>query len=285
MIRSILTRLLAYLAIAYTTAIACLYFWQDRLLFPVREAFGKASPMDDSAKFEDLQISVNTRDHLHAWWIPAAEPTGKVLLVFHGNGYALEDMVGDELPKLRESGANLLLVDYRGYGSSTRISPHETTVNEDAEAAFDYLVRSRSLLGRIAMDNVFVLGRSIGSGPATYLARRHQGLGGLILESPFSSIEDAAANFWCFRIFPLEQILRTHFDNLSAISSVRAPVLIVSGTADTLTPSWMAEKILARANEPKQLYLVQGAGHDDLLSVGGRALADVLRKFIQEDRR
>jgi fermentation-respiration switch protein FrsA (DUF1100 family) len=66
--------------------------------------------------------------------------------------------------------------------------------------------------------------------------------------------------------------LRTHFDNLTKIRSVTAPLLIVSGTADTLTPQWMTEKIFAQARQPKQLYFVPGAGHNDLLQSGGVAL-------------
>jgi len=58
--------------------------------------------------------------------------------------------------------------------------------------------------------------------------------------------------------------------------------LIVSGTTDTLTPTWMAEKIFAQANQPKQLYIVPGAGHDDLLTTGGNELTQVLRRFVQE---
>jgi pimeloyl-ACP methyl ester carboxylesterase len=187
-------------------------------------------------------------------------------------------MVSDEIAYLHEIGANLMLVDYRGYGASTLISPNETTVNEDAAASLNYLLRNRM----IPVGNVFVLGRSIGSGPATYLALNNSGLGGLILASPFSSIVDAATGFWYFRIYPAGLILRTHFDNVSKISSVKAPLLIVSGTADTLTPTWMADKIFAHAHQPKQLYLVPGAGHNDLFNAGGNALTQVLHNFVQE---
>jgi fermentation-respiration switch protein FrsA (DUF1100 family) len=45
------------------------------------------------------------------------------------------------------------------------------------------------------------------------------------------------------------------------IRSVEAPVLVVSGTADTLTPKWMADKLFAQAHQPKQLYMVPDAGH------------------------
>jgi fermentation-respiration switch protein FrsA (DUF1100 family) len=106
----------------------------------------------------------------------------------------------------------------------------------------------------------------------------------LILESPFSSIDDAVRAFWYFRIYPTASMLRTHFDNLAKISSVHVPLLIVSGTADLLTPQWMAGKIFAQAHQPKQLYLVPGAGHNDLLSTGGNALTEVLGKFIRENR-
>lgn len=253
---------------------------QDRLLFPAPKSFEKTTPAISGLSFEDLQISVNTRDHLHAWWIPSAVPSTKVLLVFHGNGYVLEDMAGDEAASLHAVGANLLLVDYRGYGSSSPLTPEEFTVDEDAEAALNYLRRERGVPG----DQGFVLGRSIGSGPATYLAAGNRELGGLILESPFTSIDDAARAIRYLRIFPLGLMLKTHFANATRISSVRIPVLLIAGTSDTLTPPWMAEEILARANHPKQLYLVSNAGHDDLVDVGGKALTEEVRKFVQRAR-
>jgi fermentation-respiration switch protein FrsA (DUF1100 family) len=273
LLKSVAVRLPAY----YLTICAGLYFMQHRLLFPAPATFPRTTPAVSGLPFEDLRIPVNAADHLHAWWIPAAT-SRQVVLVFHGNGYVMEEMVGDELTCLREIGVNLMLTDYRGYGLSSNLNPNETTVNEDAEAALSYLLHER----RIPIGDVIVLGRSIGSGPATQLARNHSGLGGVILESPFSSIDDAAAGIWYFRILPIGLLLRTHFDNLSNIGSVRSPLLIVSGTADTLTPQWMAEKIFAHAHQPRQLYLVQGAGHDDLLFTGGSALTQVLQKFVQE---
>jgi fermentation-respiration switch protein FrsA (DUF1100 family) len=269
-----------YPLIAYLTAGALFYFQQDRLIFPAPTTSTKKTPADLGLAFEDLRISVNARDYLHAWWVPAATPSEKVILAFHGNGYALEDLVWEEAAKLHEIGANLMLVDYRGYGSSTRISPNEMTVDEDAEATLKYMLHQRG----IPVANVFVLGRSIDTGPAAFLAVSNSGLGGLILESPFSSIDDAAASFWYFRIYPARLILHTHFDNLSRISSVLAPLLIVSGTADSLTPLWMAERLFARAHQPKQIYLVPSAGHEDLLSMGGDALTQVLQRFVHGER-
>jgi uncharacterized protein len=271
---------MTYTVIAYLTIGAFFYFQQSKLLFPAPKTFEKRNPANNGLESHDLRVSEGAKGYIHAWWIPASVPSGKVILVFHGNGYVLEEMVGDEIANLHEIGTNLMLVDYRGYGSSIRINPSETTVDEDAEASLDHLLRNQ----KFTSDDVFVLGRSIGSGPATYLALNSRGLGGIILESPFSSVDDAAAVFWYFRIYPAALMLHTHFDNLTRISSVRVPILIVSGTTDTLTPTWMAEKIFARANQPKQLYIVPGAGHDDLLTTGGNELTQVLRRFVQEKR-
>jgi hypothetical protein len=98
-IRSAAIRLAAYLAVVYLTIGAYFYFRQSRLLFPAPRIFGKQTPGDSGLQFEDLRIPVNPGEYLHAWWIPAGTPSDKALLVFHGNGYVLEDMAGDEVAK------------------------------------------------------------------------------------------------------------------------------------------------------------------------------------------
>lgn len=272
---------LTVVVVVYLSAAVLLYCKQSKFLFPAPENYTKATPADSRIRYEDLRIPVNSTDYIHAWWIPNATSARQVILFFHGNGYVVEDMVGTELEKLLLIGANLLVVDYRGYGLSTQLTPNELTVDEDAEAALRYLLQTRS----IRAADVFVLGRSVGSGAATHLAGRNPGLGGLILESPFTSIDDAAAEApWYLRIFPVGVILRSHFDNLSKIGTVRSPVLIVAGSADTLTPPEMAQRLLAKANQPKSLYLVQNAGHNNLPMVGGEALVSALRKFLNLER-
>ncbi len=276
--RTVALHLLIYLAVAYVVVAAWLYFMQDKLLFPAPQTYEKATPADGGLAFEDLQIPVGGRDHVHAWWVPAASRSEIAILVFHGNGYVLEDMVGGELETLHQIRANLLLIDYRGYGGSSSIKPNEKTITEDAKAALNYLLRVRNIAER----HIFLFGRSIGSGPAAYLASANPGLAGLILASPFTSIDEAAAAVWYARLFPVSVLLRTHFNTLSTIKSVNTPLLIVSGKADTLTPARMASAIFQQAHEPKYIYLVPKAGHIDLLTEDGAKLIQVLRQFVEE---
>jgi fermentation-respiration switch protein FrsA (DUF1100 family) len=273
--RFVAGRLVLYLAVAYLTIGLYFYFEQAKFLFPAPKDFDKVTPAAAGLAFDDLRIPVGAKGYLHGWHIPSQTGAQGMILVFHGNGYVLDSVGEEEAVDLHRIGPGLLLVDYRGYGLSTAVVPNEATIQEDADASLRYLVSDLA----IAPERVFVMGRSIGSGPATYLAARTPGLGGLVLATPFTSIADAAAESLYFRLYPIDLMLHTHFDNLSRIASVHAPVLIVGGTSDTLTPPWMARRIFARANDPKQIYFVPGAGHNNLLTVGGRELVQVLQRF------
>jgi fermentation-respiration switch protein FrsA (DUF1100 family) len=167
-------------------------------------------------------------------------------------------------------------VDYRGYGSSSPGTPNETRVYEDARAVLRYLLNQR----HVPIRAIIFMGRSIGTGPATQLALEHPDAAGLILESAFTSVPEAAKAVWYLRAFPLSLFIHNRFDNLSKISSVHVPVFITVGTEDTLTPPEMATALFQHANQPKQLYLVPGADHNGIVRVGGQALENQISGFI-----
>jgi uncharacterized protein len=281
-VRILVATLLSALLLAYFGFGALFYFQQDQMTFPAPSQYTNATPADVGVAFEDLHIPVAGSGQVHAWWIPADRPSEKTLLMFHGNGYVLEQTVGaaGELMPLHRLGANLLLVDYRGYGSSSSVTPNETRVYEDARAALDYLLSQR----HVPIHNVIFMGRSIGTGPATQLATEHPDAGGLILESAFTSVPEAAKAIWYLRAFPLSLTVHNRFDNLSKIGSVRIPVFITVGSEDTLTPPEMSEALFQHANQPKQLYLVPGADHNGIVGTGGQGLESQISGFIESIR-
>lgn len=277
-LRKITTTLLVLLISTYVGLGALFYLQQDQMTFPAPSQYANATPADVRIAFEDLHIPVAGSEQLHAWWIPSNQLSDKVLLMFHGNGYVLEQAVGrvGEVTPLHRLGPNLLLVDYRGYGSSTPGTPNETRVYEDARAVLAYLLNQRHL----RIHNVIFMGRSIGTGPATQLALEHPDAGGLILESPFTSVPEAAKAIWYLRAFPLSLFVHNRFDNLSKIGSVHVPLFITVGTEDTLTPPEMANALFRDANQPKHLYVVPGADHNGLAGAGGEALESQISGFI-----
>jgi fermentation-respiration switch protein FrsA (DUF1100 family) len=274
---SFVARLLLALMIMYAAACAYFYFEQDQMTFPAPTEYSPATPTNAGIPFEDLHIPVNESEQIHAWWIPASSVSDKVLLVFHGNGYVLEQTVTGELVPLHSLGVNLLLVDYRGYGSSSHRTPHETRVYEDARAAFTYLTVQRNVPSR----DVIFLGRSIGTGPATEMAKEHPDGGGLILISPFTSTTDIAKTIWYLRPFPLSLLSHNRFDNLSKMDSIHVPVFIAVGDSDRLTPPSMAQALFQSANGPKRVYVSQGADHDDIMSTNVNTLEAQISAFIQ----
>jgi uncharacterized protein len=277
--RSVRT-LAAFLAIAYFGIGAFFYLKQDAMTFPAPAHFETHTPAEAGILFEDLHIPVNPKDQIHAWYIPAASTSDKVLLYFHGNGYCLEQTVGTmgEVVALHDIGVNLLMADYRGYGTSSPGQAREKSVYQDARAALNYLTQKRQM----PIHDIVFVGRSIGTGVATEIAKEHPEAGGLVLISPFTSTIDVAkASMWYLNVFPLFFLSHNQFNNLSKIDAVHVPVLILVGDHDTLTPPSMAQSLLSKANPPKRLQIITGPDHNQMFQVGQQELVQQMTTFVQ----
>ncbi len=265
--------------------IACHYYLEPKLIFPAPTNYSHSTPADLNLPFDDLHIPVDASSQIHAWWIPAEKQSAKVILYFHGNGYVLESEVvrtpAHEALPLHQTGANLLLVDYRGYGGSSPVQTNGPRSAEDARAAMRYLIEQRHL----APSDIYIAGWSIGSGVATQLAVESPHSAGLILLSPISSVYDVANQdlLYSTLLRPSQWIDNANnFENKNKIVSVHIPVLIVSGTADTIAYPWMPRLLYDRAKQPKALHMLDGVEHDDLWDKGGGTLVGYIRTFVSE---
>ena len=123
---------------------------------------------------------------------------------------------------------NLLAVEYPGYGIyEDKGGPSEEKIYRDAELVYNFVLCMTSLREK----DIILLGRSLGSGPATYISSKFEP-GGLILMSPYTSIKSVATNKVGFLSFLLAQ----QFDNLSRMDKVTCPTFIVHGQKDRLIP-------------------------------------------------
>ncbi len=193
-------------------------------------------------------------------------PQAKFTILYsHGNA---EDL-GTLLPLLKlyqQHGFSIFAYDYQGYGTSEGKASEENTY-EDIESAYYYLTKTLGISGR----NIIVYGRSVGSGPSTYLATQVP-IGALILESPFVS---------AFRVKTVIPLLPfDKFPNLKRISKITVPLLVIHGNNDNVIPPWHGKKIFAAAKEPKQAYWVKGGHHNNLLQVAQNQYWQTLDSFI-----
>jgi len=233
----------------------------------------EAEPGDLGRAFEDFFITTPDEVKLSAWFFPANPDSprrDKVMLVCHGNGGNISHRL-DLCHLLLGTGTAALVFDYRGYGRSSG-EPGEEGTYVDAQAVYQWL-RQRGFAAR----NIIAFGESLGGAVAAELALREP-VGGLVLQSTFTSIPDVGAELLWW--LPVRWLNTIKYDTLAKLPRVKAPVLVMHSREDRLVRFHHAEKNFAAANEPKMFQETNG-GHSYSLvmetGVGRAALENFLR--------
>jgi len=207
---------------------------------------------------------------LSAWWLAPAGATTATLFL-HGNaGNATHRF--PTMIEIASAGSAVLMLDYRGYGRSEG-RPTEVGLYRDARAAFDVL------RAKVAVP-IVLHGESLGTAFAAKLAGEVE-CAGLILEAPFPSARAVAQ-----RVLPgLGPLLVWGFNTEASIRKVACPVLVIHGERDEVIDRELGRQVYEAAPEPKDFWLVPGAGHNDLAAMAGPLYRGRLRSFYQSLRR
>jgi uncharacterized protein len=244
---------------------AALWAFQDRLIY-----FPDPTPPAPPALVglpQVQEIRLQTADGLSilAWSLPPARPDAPMILYLHGNG----GHVGYRAERVRrfaQLGWGALFVQWRGYGGNPG-SPSEDGLTEDGRAGLA-LLRAQG----VAPARTVLWGESLGTGIAIRLAAEQpDAIAAVVLESPYTSLLDLAKLH--HPMLPSGLLLRDHYDSLSRIAAVRAPILILQGGRDLLVPPAMGRRLAAAATAPVEVWESPDAGHDDIGARGGVAAA------------
>jgi pimeloyl-ACP methyl ester carboxylesterase len=267
--------LLFYLACA-----AAIYFYGPHLIFVPLKSVAD-TPANHGAQFLAIRIPIARSDaELSAWWLPAdaklAQPDRvKVLLYLHGNYGNIGDNAA-HAARLSRYGVNVLIPDYRGFGESAGPFPSEDQVYEDAETAWQWLLREK----HYTPAEIVIYGHSLGGAIAIELASHHPEAAGLIVESSFTSVAEMAQLNSRFRILPMSLLVTQRFDSLGRVGSLKMPVLLIHGDKDRVVPLFMAQRLYDSAPGPKTLVVIPGGGHDNCATVGSEQYVAAVRKFV-----
>lgn len=257
---------LAGVAAALLLLLGC--YERRMIYFPARDI--ERTPADLGLAFEDVRLTTADGEQIHGWYIPAGSSSKLSVLLLHGNAGNISHRF-EKLAVFRALGADVLIIDYRGYGRSSG-SPDEKGTYRDADAAYDYLAATRG----IDPKRIVLYGESLGAAVAVDLAARKP-VGGLALESVFSSAVEVAQELFPF--LPARLLVRNRYESVKKISAVRAPVLILHSRDDEFFRWHHAQRLYDAATGPKTLVELRG-GHNDAFLVSRTRYAAALEAFF-----
>lgn len=244
-------------------------FQHSRVFLPDRYPDGVWQPRSFGLPAEDRWFEAEDGVRLHGWWVPHRRARGTVLYC-HGNTGSIAGRIGI-FKYLRNLRVNLFAFDYRGYGRS-RGAPSEKGLYIDARSAFDHLVET---IGK-SPDEILLFGHSLGGAVAIDCALDRP-MAGLVVQSSFTHIRDAAKSM--FPTVPIHLAATRQFRSIDKVGDLTMPKLFIHGSADETVPLALGESLFEAAAEPKEFYLVSGAGHTDVHRFGGVTYLRKLWRF------
>lgn len=210
-----------------------LYFPQ-----PARQSYGADS----------ISFLVNGMK-LKGWVLNADLP--KALIYYGGNAENIEDNIPffeQVLPQY-----SIYLIPYRGYGDNTG-EPTEQALYSDAKEIFQQISKQH--------ESVSLMGRSLGSGVATYVAANRK-VDKLILVTPFDSIENVAKDhYW---MFPVSMLIKDKYLSSERVKDITADTYIFIAEDDRVIPRTRSEKLVERfGDQLEAVFVIKGAGHNTI---------------------
>jgi uncharacterized protein len=231
-----------------------LWLFQRHLIYlPDSDPVPPAGEVIEGAR--DVWLTTDDGLRLGAWHLPGERDV--TVLVAGGNA-------GNRLHRaplaraLAAHGLTVLLMDYRGYGGNPG-SPSE-------EGLFLDVLAARRFVGD---SPVIYFGESLGAAVTTRLATVSPP-DGMVLRSPFTDL--AAAGQVNYPFLPVRALLRDRFPVAGRLAGVRAPVVVVYGSGDTIVPPEQSRAVAGAAGGPVTVVEVRGAGHNDPALLAGPEL-------------
>ena len=259
--------ILSSIIISYTVVIIFIYFYQRNLLYHPSENNYQGDKIQFD--YDEIFIKVDEEIKLKSWIIEKDFKKYKTLIIFHGNAGHLSNRIY-KLNELYKLDINILLISWRGF-SGNKGSPTEQNLYKDAEAAIKWLNGKN-----INNNQIILYGESLGSGVAVELGKKNN-FNSIILESPFTSIENSAKIYYPY--LPVRLLLKDRYDSIGKIKMINTPILIMHGEKDDVVPFSMGKELFEKANSPKYSYFTTD---DDHMMEFNSNLLQKIKDFIEK---
>ena len=252
----------------YLIILIFLFFFQRNLMYHPDEN----NYSGDNLEVNIEKVNIKTTDNINllGWFHNKNLNSYKTIVYFHGNAGTLENRI-HKLNHFKDMDVNFLIIAWRGF-SGNKGKPSEEGLYTDGASAINWLKEKG-----LKEEDIIIYGESLGTGIATEITQ-NKNFAGLILETPFTSMIEAAKNFYPY--IPVGLILKDKYENNEKIKNINIPVLVMHGEADQIVPFWMGKKIFNLANKPKYSYFTKYDDHmmeyDDKLVLALKSFVDSL---------
>lgn len=254
-----------------------LYFGQRKFLFfPDGQDFKNCEAM---SRLGAEAVEVQEGDVWLRYYLTRDPKASLLLVVFHGNAGSACDRAW--IPQsLNRVSVNLVVAEYPGYSTgNVGEKAHGGELSEQgilnyADGLFRHLEKTNETHLPIV-----VMGESLGTGVATYLASQFNPAG-LILLSGYTSIAEVAEAHYPF-VFGIKSLVKDKFPAFEWAPAVKCPVLMIHGDADEVIPFSIGRRESSFFKSPINFVEIAGGGHNDLvLKNHGQAWSEV-EAFLQ----
>lgn len=289
MARRHIARGLALGAPAAGASLAALASWvtAHRITAPGPREDRFVTPWELGIPHEEVAFRTEDGLLLRGWWLPAPEAQ-RTVIAFHGHRGARHHCVGIGAALWR-TGANVLLFDHRGRGSSEgelmSLGYFETF---DALAVIDYC------LARAPGVPLGLIGYSMGAAVALMAAARDRRVGAVVADSPFASERELVRFLLRRQMGPIhppvialtERLLPYDPGKVEPLREIAkiAPraCLLVHGLHDETCDPKDSVRLYEAAGDPRELWLLEGAGHCDAYFADREAYCERVGAFFEE---
>lgn len=206
-------------------------------------------------EWKACEIALNlNHQNLRGWLIHNEHiQEGRFVIYYGGNA---EDISLNLSQMSKIDASSFLFMNYRGYGGSSG-RPTQMGLLEDALAIYDAVVKQYA----IHSSRIFLLGRSLGSSIASYVANQRK-VAGLILVTPFDSIENLVNQ--TFGGIPLGWFFKDCFDTRKYLTHVDCQILVLAAEHDEVIPPECLQSLVSACAAQTSLKVIKGADHQNI---------------------
>ncbi|PJJ06939.1 hypothetical protein CLU83_0059 [Flavobacterium sp. 1] len=247
-IKFVLITMITFFGLVYLLIMSYIYFHQREIIFDASK-LSKDYKFEFAGNFEELNIPSFDNLKLNGLLFKVKNSKG-LIFYLHGNSGAL-DSWGNVATVYNNLGYDIFILDYRGYGKS------EGVIENEEQFYKDILFSYKKLISKYKEEQTIIIGYSIGTGPAAYLASVTKPKC-LVLQAPyFNFIEYSGARVPFMPVF----LKKFKFPTNKFVEKIKSPIFIFHGNKDNVIPVSNSKKLSKILKPMDHFYVLENQDH------------------------